>query len=82
LAVECPPQFSERNGVFSPDGRWIAYVSDESGRPEVYVQAFPLTNEKIGFQSAAAPTPPGAKMARSCSTWLPIADHDELIGFG
>ena len=25
---------------FSPDGRWIAYVSEESGRPEVFVQAF------------------------------------------
>jgi len=26
---------------FSPDGGWLAYVSDESGRPEVYVQPFP-----------------------------------------
>jgi hypothetical protein len=26
---------------FSPDGRWIAYISDESGRFEVYVQPFP-----------------------------------------
>jgi eukaryotic-like serine/threonine-protein kinase len=26
---------------FSPDGQWLAYVSDESGRPEVYVQPFP-----------------------------------------
>jgi Tol biopolymer transport system component len=26
---------------FSPDGRWLAYVSDESGRAEVYVQPFP-----------------------------------------
>ncbi len=26
---------------FSPDGRWIAYVSDESGRPEIFVQPFP-----------------------------------------
>jgi Tol biopolymer transport system component len=39
--------FNEGNGVFSPDGRWIAYESDESGRPEVYVQTFPLTNQKI-----------------------------------
>ena len=27
--------------MFSPDGHWLAYVSNESGRPEVYVQPFP-----------------------------------------
>ena len=27
--------------MFSPDGRWLAYVSDESGRTEVYVRPFP-----------------------------------------
>jgi dipeptidyl aminopeptidase/acylaminoacyl peptidase len=27
--------------VFSPDGRWLAYVSNESGKNEVYVRAFP-----------------------------------------
>jgi eukaryotic-like serine/threonine-protein kinase len=32
--------FDEQNGHFSPDGHWIAYVSDESGRYEVYVRAF------------------------------------------
>jgi Tol biopolymer transport system component len=26
---------------FSPDGRWLAYISNETGRPEVYVQSFP-----------------------------------------
>jgi tricorn protease-like protein len=31
----------ERFGAFSPDGRWIAYQSDESGQLEVYVQSFP-----------------------------------------
>jgi hypothetical protein len=33
--------FSELSAVFSPDGRWLAYVSEESGRSEVYVQAYP-----------------------------------------
>jgi dipeptidyl aminopeptidase/acylaminoacyl peptidase len=33
--------FDDNYGTFSPDGRWIAYVSDESGRQEVYVTAFP-----------------------------------------
>jgi hypothetical protein len=30
----------ELGGYVSPDGRWVAYMSDESGREEVYVQAF------------------------------------------
>jgi serine/threonine-protein kinase len=33
--------FNEGNPRFSPDGRWLAYVSDESGRFEVYVQPYP-----------------------------------------
>jgi len=33
--------FNEGGPTFSPDGRWLAYVSNESGRPEVYVQPFP-----------------------------------------
>ncbi|HEV8383222.1 MAG TPA: hypothetical protein VGQ11_00005, partial [Candidatus Acidoferrales bacterium] len=31
--------FNEREGKISPDGRWMAYASDESGRDEIYVQA-------------------------------------------
>jgi eukaryotic-like serine/threonine-protein kinase len=33
--------FRETGGAFSPDGRWIAYVSDESGVQEVYVRPYP-----------------------------------------
>jgi len=33
--------FNERGPMFSPDGHWVAYVSDESGRDEVYVQPYP-----------------------------------------
>jgi Tol biopolymer transport system component len=32
--------FNERRGQFSPDGRWVAYQSDESGRNEIYVRPF------------------------------------------
>ncbi|MGH9254154.1 MAG: TolB family protein, partial [Vicinamibacterales bacterium] len=39
--------FNERLAQFSPDGRWIAYESNESGRYEIYVQAFGGPNEKI-----------------------------------
>jgi len=34
-------RFNEGGGSFSPDGRWLAYVSNESGRPEIYVQPYP-----------------------------------------
>jgi serine/threonine protein kinase/Tol biopolymer transport system component len=33
--------FLERDGRFSPDGRWVAYETTESGRPEIVVQSFP-----------------------------------------
>ncbi len=31
---------SETDGIFSPDDKWIAYTSDESGRDEIYVRSF------------------------------------------
>jgi hypothetical protein len=34
-------RFNEDEGQFSPDGKWIAYRSNESGRDEIYVQPFP-----------------------------------------
>jgi eukaryotic-like serine/threonine-protein kinase len=34
-------RFDERNGIISPDGRWLAYQSDSSGPIEIYVQPFP-----------------------------------------
>ena len=39
--------FDERGGQFSPDGRWIAYASTESGRSEVYLQPFPGPGAKL-----------------------------------
>jgi eukaryotic-like serine/threonine-protein kinase len=39
--------FNERDAQVSPDGRWIAYDSNESGsRPEIYVQSFPQSGVK------------------------------------
>ena len=38
--------FDEREGRLSPDGQWIAYASDESGRSEVYVSTFPRSGSK------------------------------------
>jgi len=38
--------FNEFQGRIAPNGRWIAYVSDESGAQEVYVQRFPSLGDK------------------------------------
>ncbi len=38
--------FTEEAPAFSPDGHWLAYQSDESGRKEVHVQAFPEGGRK------------------------------------
>ena len=40
IAIAVTP-FSEMTPMFSPDGRFVAYVSNESGRDEIYVQTFP-----------------------------------------
>jgi dipeptidyl aminopeptidase/acylaminoacyl peptidase len=36
----------ERQGQFSPDGRWVAYVSNEGGIDQIYIQPFPGTGGK------------------------------------
>jgi Tol biopolymer transport system component/tRNA A-37 threonylcarbamoyl transferase component Bud32 len=41
LTVHLQTEYDEQTAVFSPDGRWLAYASDESGDYEVYVTAFP-----------------------------------------
>ncbi len=45
------------NASFSPDGRFIAYVSDESGNLEVYVQTFPLSDRKWKVSTGGAYEP-------------------------
>jgi Tol biopolymer transport system component/tRNA A-37 threonylcarbamoyl transferase component Bud32 len=45
---------NETGAVLSPDGRWLAYTSDASGRPEVYVQAFPVPGNRHVVSDGAA----------------------------
>ena len=49
--------FSEIMGRFAPDGRWIAYVSNESGREEVYVVPFPGPGGKWQVSTAGGRAP-------------------------
>jgi hypothetical protein len=39
------PHYDEAAPALSPDGKWLAYESDESGRIEVYVRPFPRTDD-------------------------------------
>jgi hypothetical protein len=49
--------FNQIAGRFSPDARWVAYQSDDSGRAEVYVQSFPEPGEKIRISTAGGRYP-------------------------
>jgi dipeptidyl aminopeptidase/acylaminoacyl peptidase len=49
--------FDEANGQFSPDGKWLAYESNESGRFEIYVQPFPGPGAKWQVSTAGGNQP-------------------------
>ena len=49
--------FNEVQGRFSPDGKWVAYASDDSGRFEVYVQPFPFSTERQPVSTAGGMQP-------------------------
>ena len=49
--------FIEGGAMFSPDGRWIAYVSLESGRSQVYVRSFPKPGGKWQISTGGGNSP-------------------------
>lgn len=49
--------FDERAAKFSPNGRWVAYESNESGTNEVFVRAFPVTAGKWQISTAGGEQP-------------------------
>lgn len=50
-------KFNESMAVFSPDGKWIAYVSDESGRSEVYVAPLDLHTGRVQVSTEGGVAP-------------------------
>ena len=51
-------RFNELNGEISPDGKWLAYQSNESGRYEVYVRPFPeVTNARFQVSTGGGTRP-------------------------
>ncbi len=49
--------FYECCGHFSPDGRWIAYVSDESGKSQIYVKPFPGPGRAVQISTSTGRKP-------------------------
>jgi Tol biopolymer transport system component len=62
--------FAERNVELAPKGQWLAYESNESGRPEIYVRPFPNVDSGRWQVSTGGGSAP---LAASCSTSRPTA---------
>jgi hypothetical protein len=50
--------------VISPDGRWLAYVSNESGHDEVYVRSFPEPSRKLQISTDGGTAPVWSRNGR------------------
>ncbi len=48
---------AERNGHVSPDGKWLAYVSNETGTDELYVTSFPVPGSRWQVSSGGTSSP-------------------------
>jgi Tol biopolymer transport system component len=53
--------FEELGGAFSPDGRWIAFETDESGKAEVYVQDYPGGGNRMQISTDGGAEPVWAR---------------------
>jgi eukaryotic-like serine/threonine-protein kinase len=54
-------QFGLNNPALSPDGKWLAYMSDESGQDEIYVQPFPSLDSRVQVSAAGGAQPVWAR---------------------
>jgi len=59
----------EAGAVVSPDGRWVAYMSDETGRNEVYVQSYPSLGRKKLVSASGGVNPMWRHDGRALYYW-------------
>ncbi|MGH7644848.1 MAG: TolB family protein, partial [Gemmatimonadales bacterium] len=57
-------RYSEGWPALSPDGRWLAYQSDESGRNEVYVRSWPALGAKVQVSQSGGTEPAWSRDGR------------------
>jgi serine/threonine-protein kinase len=67
--IASSPSATEAYGRFSPDGRWVSYISDESGRYEVYVRPFPPTGSRVQVSVAGGRRPIWSADGREIFYW-------------
>jgi WD40-like Beta Propeller Repeat len=71
-------QFDDNGGLFSPDGRWLAYFSNESGQFEVYVQPFPGPGGRWQISASGGYGPVWARSGRE----LFYTDGNQIFSAG
>jgi Tol biopolymer transport system component len=57
IALTNTPRFNEDEGRFSPDGRWVAYNGNDTGRMEVYAVPFPNADDRIQISNQGGVQP-------------------------
>jgi Tol biopolymer transport system component len=67
--------FSERMGQFSPDGRWVAFMSNESGRTDIYIRPF-VEPSPPGTASQTAGAPDVQWQVSTAGGLYPLWRHD------
>ena len=65
--------------MISPDGRWIVYHSNESGTPQVYVQAFPDGHGKRQISGDRGAYPAWSRNGRELFFFWPLGPHAHLM---
>jgi len=71
LAMPASAQMSSR---FSPDGKWLAYQSNDSGRYEIYLEPFPRTGARTQISDAGGERPVWSPDGREI-----VYDHDATL---
>jgi eukaryotic-like serine/threonine-protein kinase len=72
--------FNETQGAVSPDGRWMAYASDESGRVEIYVDAFPTPGQRARLTVGGGAEPRWSRDGRALFFRRGAAVHVVRLG--
>jgi hypothetical protein len=78
--------YDEHSPRLSPDGRWLAYTSQETGRREVYVRPFPdveSDKEQVSLRGGIDPlwAHSGRELFYQFSAWMMVATIDTTDGF-